>query len=282
MNDTITLIRKYKKQRLSSIASCVITCLLLFVWYVAVFFKFIEDVDSVFLYITVNALFGLVIFLVISLFTASMQEIQEKIEKILYYESDPEKYGQVFFAVFRSNKKTAAVWQANAAFLTGQFEDCLQYCKRMKALKNQDLLYEIAFNRARTAAMLGDSEMLDDEIGNMEWHSPLPESRTAHRDAEKELAQMKMLLDLLEGNTEDAVYRADMLHNDAKYPIDDALLSYYRGLVYRKAGQTVKAIHCFMTASEKGGKTFVKAKSDEYLEELKLPAEPAPAGQTEE
>lgn len=282
MNDTITLIREYKKQRRLSIAACVISFLLVLIWYVAVTLVFIEYEEFGLLFISNEALFLFAFVLVFSAFAVFTSRLHARIEAILRFESDPEKYGQVFFAVFRSSKTAAVVWQANAAFLSGRFEDCFNYCKELKALNKQKLVFEIAFNRSRAAAMVGDIEMLADEIDDMEWNLPFPKRKKARFHAEKKLEQMKMLLALLEDNTEEAVKKADSFREMPAYPIDDALLSYYCGLVYRKAGQTVKAIHCFMTASEKGGKTFVKAKSDEYLEELKLPAEPASAGQSEE
>lgn len=277
MTDSITLIRKYKRSRHLSIIAYFFSVLLLAFWnYSAVWeLGYYEDSDKLFFYVQVA--FYLIFILISVIFMFASMLIRSLIAKILYYESDPEKYGQVFFAVFRSNKKDVIVWQANAAFLTGRFEDCFNYCNAIKALNKQKLLFESAFNRARSAAMLGDKEMLADEIENMQWYSAYLKRKSAQVNAERKAGHLQMLLDLLEGNIEEAVKKADSFREVLEYPIDDALLSYYRGLVYRQAGQTVKAIHCFMTASEKGGKMFIKEKSDELLKELT--AEPEPSGQ---
>lgn len=76
-----------------------------------------------------------------------------------------------------------------------------------------------------------------------------------------------MLSFLSDGNIEAALQIADTLTpcDNTNYTV--AFNSFYKGLVYRAANEKIKAIHCFMTASEKGGKLFIKAESDRYIKE---------------
>ncbi|MGN1194378.1 MAG: hypothetical protein ACI4SB_02745, partial [Acutalibacteraceae bacterium] len=86
------------------------------------------------------------------------------------------------------------------------------------------------------------------------------------------LRQLEMLCLLSGGNVQAALQYAESVQpcDNRNYCVSSC--SFYRGLVYRAAGERIKAIHCFMTASEKGGKTFFKAKSDELLKELEKEA----------
>lgn len=268
MGENITLIRKFKRYRNLSVLGYVVSLILLCLGWYAVIWElgYYEDSERLFRCSMIAFYFILAVLSVFFLYASTA--IKAQISKILLNESDPEKFFQVYFSVFRANKKSVLTWQASVAYLTGNFDGCLQYCEKIEKLNKPKLLYYPATNRARTAAMTGDKEMLAAETEKMVRYSAFLKRKREKEDAAKITGQLHMLSDLLNGNMEEAKMRADSLKAASECPMSEALCAYYRGLVYKQSGETVKAIHCFMTASEKGGKMFVKEKSDENLKEL--------------
>lgn len=266
MDEYQDTVRKFKKRKRISDFGYFIFCLLLCLWFLSSIWKLLFYDDSYALFVgSIIAFF--VIFILLSLIYVAVDVvIKSQIVTIMFSECDPEKYSRVLSSVYRVNRKTRLSMQATTAFFTGRFEECLRYCDETERLNKPKLQYSASLNRARAAAMLGDKETLRKETEKMLQAKGIKKSEK--EEAKKIAEHYDMLFDLLDGNLEKATVRADTLQPVSNCPLSEALCAYYRGLVYKAAGEKQKAIHCFMTASEKGGKMFIKAKSDEALQVL--------------
>lgn len=223
MEDNILLIRKFKRYRNLSVLGYVVSLILLCLGWFAVIWElgYYEDSERLFTYSMIAFYFILAVLSVFFLYASTM--IKAQISKILLYESEPEKFFQVYFSVFRANKKSVLTWQASIAYLTGNFDDCLQYCEKIEKLNKPKLLYYPATNRARTAAMTGNKEILAAETEKMVRYSALLKRKREKEDAGKIAGQLYMLSDLLNGNIEEAKMRADNLKADSETPMSEAL-----------------------------------------------------------
>ena len=266
MDEYQTTIRKFKKRKRIADFGYFVSVFLLCLWFLTNIWELLFYDDSYTLFVGSIIAFVLIFILLSFIYIAVGVVIKSQIVTIMFSECDPEKYSRVLSSVYRVNRKTRSSMQATTAFFTGKFEDCLRYCDEAEKLNKPKLQYTVALNRARAAAMLGDKETLAAETEKMLQAKIKRESEK--EEAKKVAEHYYMLYDLLDGNLEKADAKADGLQPASSCPLSEALCAYYRGLVYKAAAEKQKAIHCFMTASEKGGKMFIKAKSDEALNEL--------------
>lgn len=194
-----------------------------------------------------------------------------KVENIMLNECDPEKYfivKQNTTNKHTTNKSETANDCANAAFAIGDFAACVNYAMQNENDKKSSHRLSSALNICRASFFLGNTENMKIALGRVRAESEKIKTKYAAKGNQQTLKQLEMLCFLSEGNIAQALELAESVSPVSANNISQAFCGFYRGLVYREAGEKIKAIHCFMTAKEKGGKMFVVSKSEEMLKAL--------------
>ena len=190
-----------------------------------------------------------------------------RVENILLNECDPEKYFAVRTSMNRklTTASDIAASSAKAALAGGDFVACVNYAVPLANDKKAEYRFASAVDIFKASFFLGDRQnmMIAFDKAKVEF-GKISSGQKAYTVV---LSQMEMLSYLSGGNLEAALRIADSLQPSDASNYVVAFDSFYKGLVYRAANETIKAIHCFMTASEKGGKMFIKAESEKYIQE---------------
>ena len=190
-----------------------------------------------------------------------------KVESILLNDCDPETYFAVRTSMNRKLTTPAdiAAASATAAFAGGDFVSCINYAMPLANDKKAEYRFASAVDIFIASFSLGDRQNMTVafERAKAEF-AGLSSKQKSYAVA---MNRLEMLYHLSGGNIEAALKIADVLIPSDRTNYTVAFDSFYKGLVYRAADEKLKAIHCFMTASEKSGKMFIKAESDRYLKE---------------
>lgn len=192
-------------------------------------------------------------------------------ENYLLHDCDPEKFAAVRLNAFSKNftsPSDVANVLAIAAFASGDFEACINHAMRIESEKKSVYRLSSAFSICKASFFLGNKENMKIALSRAHAEIQSGKSKLGAKESESALRQLEMLCLLSDGNIKSALQYADSVQPCDAGNYHVASCSYYRGLVYRAAGERMKAIHCFMTASEKGGKTFLKTESDKALKAL--------------
>ena len=186
MESSITLIRKFKKYKRIADFGYLVSVILLIFGFGAVVWElgYYEDSDRLFHY-TMVALYLFLILLSL-IYAIASTVIKSLVSKILFYESDPEKYVQVFFSVYRSDNKSYLTWQATVSYYNEDFEACLRYCDEIEKLNKPKIMYYAALNRAKVAFMKGDRETFAAETEKMLTFSANMKRKSVRTTAKKQ------------------------------------------------------------------------------------------------